>query len=90
MLEGTATALQRVTAHPAPKPYRISDLIQRNWDGSNDTEKFRLWMQAWSNEGETMLVCVESSDKFDGRTLSVDCSQKQFRTIEASLYQVLH
>ena len=37
-----------------------------------------------------MLVCVESTDKFDSSTLSVDCAQEQFRTNEASLYHVLH
>ena len=39
------------------------------------------WMRAWSNEGETMLVSVESTDKFDNKTLAMDCS---------TLYQVLH
>ena len=30
-------ALQNVSAKPAAsKPYRISDLIPRNWEGSND------------------------------------------------------
>ena len=32
-----------------------------------------------------MLVSVESTDKF-----AVDCSAEEFRTIDASLYQVLH
>ena len=27
-----------------------------------------LWMQAWPDEGETMLVSVESTDKFDNST----------------------
>ena len=35
---------------------------------------------------ETMLVSVESTDKFDNSTLSVSSE----RTIEASLYQLLH
>ena len=31
------TALQNVSAKPAAsKPYRISDLMPRNWEGSND------------------------------------------------------
>ena len=42
-----------------------------------------LWMQACSNQGETWLDSVESTDKFDNSTYSVDCS-------EASLYQALH
>ena len=37
-----------------------------------------------------MLASVESADKFDSNTLSVDCSQEKFRTTEASLYQALH
>ena len=32
-----------------------------------------LWMQAWSDEEETMLVSVESTDKFGDSTLAVDC-----------------
>ena len=32
-----------------------------------------LWMQASSEEGETMLLSVESTDKFDNSTLAVDC-----------------
>ena len=47
-------------------------------------------MQAWSDEGETRLVSVESTDKFDNSTLAVDCSDEEFRSIVASLYQVLH
>ena len=48
-----------------------------------------LWMQGRSDEGETMLVSVESTDKFDNSTLAVDCSDEDFRSMEASLYQVL-
>ena len=40
-----------------------------------------LWMQAQSDEGETKLVSVESTDKFDNST--VDCSDEDFRSIEA-------
>ena len=94
-LSGIATALQGVTANPAPKPHRISDVILRNWEGSNDKGEFRhfmsdlhVWMHAWSTEGVTMLVSVESSHTYDDSTFSVDCSQEQFITIEASLYQV--
>ena len=49
-----------------------------------------LWMQAWSNQGEKMLVSVESIDKFDKNAIACDCSDEEFRSIEASLYQVLH
>ena len=37
-----------------------------------------------------MLVSVASSDKYDDSTFSEECSQEQFRTIVASLCQVLH
>ena len=61
-----STALQNVSARPAEsKPYRISDLVPRNWEGGNDKGEFRsfmsdlhLWMQAWSNQGEKMLASV--------------------------------
>ena len=49
-----------------------------------------LWVQALSDEGETMLVSVESTDRFDNNTLAMDCSDEEFRTIEASVYQVLN
>ena len=37
-----------------------------------------------------MLVSVESTDKFDSSAIAFDCSDEEFRSIEASLYQVLH
>ena len=37
-----------------------------------------------------MLVSVESTDKFDSSTIAFVCSAEEFRSIEASLYQVLH
>ena len=49
-----------------------------------------LWMQAWSNEGQTVLVSVEKTDKFDSNALAADCPDEEFRSIESSLYQVLH
>ena len=86
MLRSINTTLQKVSAKPTvSKPYRISE-------GSNDTEYFRhfmsdlhLWMQAWSDEGETVLVSVESTDKFDNSTVAVDCSDEEYRSIEASI-----
>ena len=36
-----------------------------------------------------MLVSLESTDKFDNSTLADDCSDEEFRSIEASLNQVL-
>ena len=38
-------ALQNVSARPAEsKPYRISVLIPRNWEGSNEKGEFRSFM----------------------------------------------
>ena len=81
VLSSINTSLQNESATPAAsKPYRITDLITRNLEGSNDKGNFRhfmtdlhLWMQAWSDEGETMLVSVEGTDKFDNSTPVVDC-----------------
>ena len=97
-LNSINTALQNISARPAEsKPCRISDFIPRNWDGSNEKGEFRsimsdlhLWMQAWSDQGEKMLARVESIDKVDNNVIAFDCSDQEFRSIEASLYQVLH
>ena len=48
-----------------------------------------LGMQAWSNEGEKMLTSAEWLDKFDDSTVAVHCPDAEFRSIDASLYQVL-
>ena len=48
-----------------------------------------LWMQAYSDQGEKMLVRVEGAERIDRNTLAVDCTE-EFRAIETSLYQVLH
>ena len=37
-----------------------------------------------------MHVRVESVDKFDNSVIAFDCPDEEFRSIEASLYQVLH
>ena len=37
-----------------------------------------------------ILTGVEKLDKFDNNTIAVDCSDEEFRLIEASLYQALH
>ena len=80
MLNNNNTALQNVSARPPEfKPYRISDLIQRNWEGSTAKGEFRsfmsdllLWMQAWSVQGEQILARVESIDKFDNNVIAFD------------------
>ena len=35
-----------------------------------------------------MLLSHESTDRFDSSTLAVDCSDEEFRSIEASLFPV--
>ena len=80
MMSSKNTAQQNVSAKPAAsKSCRISDFIPRNWEGGNDKGKFRhfisdlhLWMQAWSDFGETKFVSVESADKFGNSTLAMD------------------
>ena len=58
------SAIQRLSTGPAEtsKPYRISDLIPKSWDGSHDKVQFRnfmaelhLWMQAWSDQASELL-----------------------------------
>ena len=46
-------------------------------------------MQAWSDQGERILVRVESVDKVEGSTLAVVCTEADFRTFETALYQIL-
>ena len=85
MLNSINTALQNVSMKTTDsKPYRISDLIPRNWKGSNEKGEFRsfttdlhLWMQAWSDQGERILARVQSVDKVDRATLAVDCTGRQ-------------
>ena len=49
-----------------------------------------LWMQAWSDQGEKMLAIVEGTDKLDNNAIAFDCSDDEFRSVAASLYQVPH
>ena len=45
MLNSINTALQNVSARPPEnKPYRISDLIPRNWEGNNEKGEFRSFI----------------------------------------------
>ena len=98
ILSSISAAIKDVSAKTSDsKPYRISDLIPRNWEGSNEKGEFRsfmsdlhLWMQAWSDQGERILSRVESVEKVDRDALAVDCTQEEFRALETTLYQVLH
>ena len=98
-ISSISSAMQRLSACPAAvaKPYRISDLIPRSWDGSHNKGQFgnfmaelHLSMQAWSDQGARILVRVERVDKVYRSTLAVDCTEADFRTFETALYQVLH
>ena len=92
MLNCINTTLKNSSARPAEnKPYRIGDLIPRNWEEFRSfMSELHLWMQAWSNQGEKMLATVEGSNKLDKNAIAFDCSDDEFRSIEASPYQVLH
>ena len=99
MLSIINTALQNVSVKPAEsKPYRISDLFFRETGKTamkrEISEAFmsdlHLWTQAWSDQGEQMLARAESVDRLDNNVIAFDCSDEEFRSIEASLYQVLH
>ena len=94
-----SSAMQRLSAGFAETatPYRISDLILKCWDGSHEKGQFRnlmaelhLWVQARSDQGERILARVESADKVEISTLAADCTEADFRTLETSLYQILH
>ena len=98
MLNSIRTAMQSMAGRPNDlRPYKISDLIPRNWEGNNEKGELRsfmsdlhLWMQAWSDHGERVLTRVESTEKIDRDTLAVDCTQEEFRALETALYQILH
>ena len=90
-INSISSAMQRLSAGSAEtaKPYKISDLIPKGWDGNHEKFQFRnlmaelhLWMQARSDQGERILVGVESVDKVDSSTLAVDCTEADFRTFE--------
>ena len=97
MLNSISTAIQSMSTRPNVfKPYKISDLIPRTWEGNNGKGEFRsfmsdlhLWMQAWSDHGERVLTRVESAEKIDRETLAVDCTQEEFRALETAFFQVL-
>ena len=51
--------------------------------------ELHLWMQAWSDQGERILVRVQVVDKVERTTLAVDCTEADFRTFETALNQIL-
>ena len=78
-------------AHQAPLP--PSDIESVTWsqgirEGSNEKVEFRQTCICGCKcvQLETILVIVASIGKFDIKTLAVDCSGEEFRTIEASLH----
>ena len=95
-ISGRMDMLNSINTAPQ-KQYRISDFLPRNWERRQRKGEIRslmsdlhLWMQTWSNQGEKMLVSVQSTDRFDSSTLAVHCPDDEFRSIEATLHQVLH
>ena len=93
-----SSAMQRISAGPAEaaKPYKISDLIPKGWDGSHDKGQFRnfmaelhVWMQARSDQGKRILVRVDGVDKVERSTLAAVCTEADFRTFETALCQIL-
>ena len=62
MLNSINNALRNVTVKTAPEPHRVSDLIPGNREGNDKGEFGPAFVDAWSEEGETMLVSVESPD----------------------------
>ena len=94
-ISSISSAMQRLSAGPAgtAKPYKISDLIPKSWDGRHEKGQFRnfmvelhLWIQAWSDRGERILVRIESADKVERSTLAAECTEADFRTLETALY----
>ena len=51
------SAMQRISACPAEasKPYRISDLIPKSWDGSHDNGQLRNFMAELALVGASMV-----------------------------------
>ena len=57
-ISSISSAMQRFSAGPAAKKYRISDLIPKSWDGSHDKGQFRnfvaeLHLRMRANSGES-------------------------------------
>ena len=97
-ISSISSAMPRISGGPTEtaKPRRIGDLIPKIWDGSHEKGQFRkfmaelhLWMQAWSDQGERILMRVESVDKVERSTVAAECTEADFRTFEAALCQVL-
>ena len=66
MLNSINTALQNVLARPAEtKPYRISDLVPRNWEGNNEKGELR-----------SFYVRLALVDARDNNAIAFDCSDK--------------
>ena len=64
LLNSMTTAILNIATASSngTRPHKISDLIPKNWEGSNEKDDFRnfmsdlhLWMQGRSDQGEKML-----------------------------------
>ena len=49
-----------------------------------------MWTEAWSDQGERILVRVEGVDKVGRSTLALNCTEADFRTFQTALCQILH
>ena len=98
MLNSINTALQNVSKKTTDsKPYRISDLIPRNWEGSNEKENSEASCQTCTygcKHGQTRVS--ESWRELRALTRLIAqhwrwiAPEADFRTFETALYQVLH
>ena len=76
--------------HRPRPPSLLSRLLPDQLPCPQDDPCLHSWMQAWSDQGEKMLAIVEGTDKLDNNAIAFDCSDDEFRSIEASLDQALH
>ena len=97
MLNSINTALLKASAKPiVSKPYRISDFIPGTWEGSNDriTPKLHVGLALVdASVVKTKEKCLSALTVPTGSTaarLHLTVQTKKLRSIESSLYQVLH
>ena len=98
MLNSINTALQKVSAKPViPKPHQSATSFQEL--GGQQRQRITSKLQVgpafadasfFQTKEKRCLSAFGKTDAFDSITLAVDCPDKEFRSIEASLYQVLH
>ena len=99
MLDSINTARQNVSAGHQQKPNHIGSAtsFRRNWEGSNEKGEFRSFMsdlrfgcKRGQIKESRCLPGSRASTSWTTMRLRFDCSDDEFRSIEASLYPVLH